>query len=242
MRILAVISGAYGARHVANLRANAPADWRIDAWRVASALPPVIDTPGDHVPHDLAPADLILAVAEQTGVAELIPVVARVTRARAVIAGIDNEEWLPRGLARQLRGRLAEAGVACATPKPLCSLTETRYSVGQGQWVPHDDPDIATFARHFGRPDLFLTIDPGTRRIVTAEVRRDAVCGCARHVAEGLVGTPVDVAEQKAGVLHAHFPCVAGMDRDCDFGDTLRHVSGKITMDDVGEQVNRFRP
>ena len=41
-------------------------------------------------------------------------------------------------------------GVACVTPKPLCSLTETHYNVWRHH-VPYDDPTIAAFARYFGR-------------------------------------------------------------------------------------------
>ena len=50
----------------------------------------------------LPSADLILAFAEHKGVAELLPDIAAMTGAAAVLAPVDNEAWLPRGLARQL--------------------------------------------------------------------------------------------------------------------------------------------
>jgi hypothetical protein len=108
------------------------------------------------------------------------------TAARAVIAPVDNEAWLPRGLARQLRGWLQDMGVTCVTPKPLCSLTETNYSLARRKRIDYDDPWISEFARYFGQPDLHLTLDPKTRTVTGAVVVRDAVCGCARHVAQGL--------------------------------------------------------
>jgi len=240
MRILAVITGAYGARHVANLRAQAPADWEVKEWKAPTALPIVIDDPEDFIPANLPGADLILAVQEHKGVAELVPDVARITGAKAVIAGVDNEAWLPRGLARQLRGWLAEMGVTCVTPKPLCSLTETRYGTGRGKFTEFEDPWIAAFAQHFGRPDLFVTVDPETRKIVAVEVRRDAVCGCAHHTAAGLIGISAEDAGEKAGLLHAHYPCLAGMDMDVDYTDTVLHVSGNITKDQVDAQVKPF--
>ena len=73
-------------------------------------MPPVIDYPEDYLPSSLPPADLILSFAEHKGVAELLPDVCQATGARAVIAAVDNETWLPRGLARQLRGWLAADG------------------------------------------------------------------------------------------------------------------------------------
>jgi hypothetical protein len=240
MRILAVITGEYGQRHVDNIRAHAPDGWQVEVWRAPAVLPPVIDYPEDYLPPGLPPADLLLAFGEHRGVAELIPEVARMTGARAVIAPVDREEWLPRGLARQLRGWLADMDVACATPKPLCSLTETHYNVRR-QRVAHDDPLIAAFARHFGRPDLHIMVDPQARTIAAVEVVRDACCGCVRFVAQGLVGVSADEAEQEAGMLHHHYPCLAGMIKDPDFNDTLMHVSGNILKDQVGEQVRPYK-
>jgi hypothetical protein len=240
MRILAIITGEYGQRHVDNIRTYGPAEWQVEVWRVPAVLPPVIDYPEDYLPASLPPADLILAFGEHRGVAELVPDVARMTGASAVIAPVDREEWLPRGLARQLRGWLAEMGVACVTPKPFCSLTETHYNVRRHR-AEYDDPLIAEFARWFGRPEFHISVDDRARTISAVEVVRDACCGCARHVAQGLVGVSADDAEQEAGLLHHHYPCLAGMGKDPDFNDTPMHVSGNILKERVGEQVRPYK-
>jgi hypothetical protein len=240
MHILAIISGEYGRRHVANIRAHGPADWHVEVWQAPPVLPPVVDYPEDFLPESFPPADLILAFGEHRGVAELIPEVARMTGARAVIAPVDREEWLPRGLARQLRGWLSDIGVACVTPKPLCSLTESHYNVRRHR-VAYDDARIAAFARHFGRPEFRISVDPRTRAITEVEVVRDACCGCARHVADGLVGISADDAEEKAGLLHHHYPCLASMGVDPDFNDTLMHVSGNILKEQIGDQIRAYK-
>jgi hypothetical protein len=242
MRILTIVSaGEYGQRHLANVRQHAPPGWQIESWQAPAAFPLVIDYPEDYLPTSLPPADLLLSFAEHKGVAELLPDIARLTGAKAVIAPVDNEAWLPRGLARQLRGWLEEMEVACATPKPLCSLTESDYLVTRRQRQPYDDPRIAEFARYFGRPQLRLEVDPQTRTIVSAEVIRDTVCGCARHVAAALIGVSADEAEEKAGLAHHHFPCLASMGIDSDFNDTLMHVSGNIMRDEVADQVRPYK-
>ena len=243
MHILAIISGEYGQRHVDNVREHAPSDWTIEVWKAPAILPPIVDYPEDYVPEDLPRADLILSFGENKGIAELLPDVARVTGARSVLAAIDNEAWLPRGLARQLRGWLKKMDVACVTPKPLCSLTETHYRIGRGrqQLIEYDDPLIAEFARYFGKPELRITVDPETRQISAAQVQRDAVCGCARYVAQRLVGVAVDDAEQEAGLLHHHYPCLASMGVDADYGDTLMHISGNVLKDNVGAQIKPFK-
>ena len=133
-----------------------------------------------------------------------------------------------------------DMGVACVTPKPFCSLTETSYNVRRHR-EEYENPVIARFARYFGQPEFRIAVDPRTRDIVKAEVVRDACCGCARHVAQGLVGVGADDAEQQAGLLHHHYPCLASMARDPDFNDTLMHVSGNILKEQVGEQIGAYK-
>ncbi len=127
--------------------------------------------------------------------------------------------------------------VACVTPKPLCSLTESHYSASRRKQIAYEEPLISEFAKHFGQPDIDITVDPDTRMIRSVHVKRDAVCGCASYVAERLVGVSVDEAEEKAGLLHHHYPCLASMGIDTDYGDTLMHVSGNVLKDVVGAQV-----
>ena len=241
MRILAIISGEYGSRHVANIRDHGPSHWQVEVWKAPAAFPLVIDYPEDYLPESLPAADLILSFGEHKGIAELLPDIAKMTGAQAVIASVDNESWLPRGLARQLRGWLEKMGVACATPKPLCSLTEADFGVTRRQRIRYDSPLIREFATYFGQPELEIAVDAETRLIVSARVQRDTVCGCARFVAKRLVGISADEAEEKAGLLHHHYPCLASMGKDVDFGDTLMHVSGNVLKDAVGEQVKPFK-
>lgn len=240
MKILAVISGEYGARHVRNLVQFGPSDWEIKSWQAPAAFPLVIDYPEDYLPPSLPAADLVCSFAEHKGVIELIPDIVRMARASAVLAPVDSEIWLPRGLARQLKEWLERMGVACATPKPLCSLTEFDYGVTRRQRQLYDNPLIAEFARYFGQPSFKISIDPETSQISSATVERDAVCGCARYVAEHLVGISADDAVEKAGLLHHHFPCLASMGVDSDFGDTLMHISGNVFRDDIASQVKPY--
>jgi len=241
MRILAVNTGDYGARHVSNICKRKPEDWEVEIFQAPVLLPVVIDYPEDYLPAELPRADLVLSFAEHKGVAELLPDIVRLCGGRAVIAPVDNEAWLPRGLARQLRGWLDAMGIVCVTPKPLCTLTENRYRISRTDWIEFDDALIAAFARHFGQPEMEISVDPQTKEIVSVEVHRDAVCGCASHVAEGLIGVSVEDAEKQAGLLHHHYPCLASMGIDSDYGDTLMHISGNIIKDVIGRQVRPFK-
>src|SRR5512137_2180018 len=129
MRLLVVINGEYGQRHVDNLRAHAPDGWQIEVWKAPRLLPPIVDDADEFLPPQLPSADLILSLGEHPGVATLLPDIAKMTGATAVIAPIDNAAWLPNGLARQVEGWLKRMNVVSVFPKPFCSLTETTYNV-----------------------------------------------------------------------------------------------------------------
>jgi hypothetical protein len=236
LRVLAVTQGLWGERIASNVAAHAPSDWVVRSWSAPRALSPVVDDPEDILPPTLPPSDLILALGEVAGAAQLIPEIARKTGARSVIAPIDRNESLPPGLVGQLRRWLDELGVASVFPKPFCSLTEASHN-RTPLVTAHDDPLIRRFARHFGRPQFRATVEGG--RILGLEVVRDAACGCARHVAAGLTGCEVDGAVEAAGMLHHHYPCLASMNKDPDYQDTLMHVSGNILKDSLREEIQQ---
>ncbi len=240
MNVLAVVSGEYGRRIANSVRQHGPSAWQVAEWTAPAHFPIIIDEPRDFLPKALPPADLILALGEHPGIAELLPEVAKMTGARALIAPVDRVEWMPKGLANQLRGWLQEVGVTSVFPKPFCSLTENSYSV-RGQRVEYTDPLIAEFARYFGKPRVRVSVDPTSKTISAVQVERDAACGCTRYIAEGIVGHHVNDAEFQAGMLHHHYPCLASMGIDPDYSDTLMHVSGDIARDAFAAAVKPHR-
>lgn len=237
MRILAIVQGRYGQRIATNVERQRPDGWVVTTWTAPPVLPPVIDYPEEFLPEELPSADLILSLGEHPGVAELLPEIVALSAAQAVIAPIDNQAWLPPGLMRQVARWLAAQGVTVVFPKPFCSLTETSYDTGRRQSVPYRDRHISAFARRFGRPHFQVTYDGDQEGIGAIQVLRDTPCGCASYVAERIAGIGADEAEQEAGLLHHHYPCLASMGIDPDYSDTLMHVSGNILKAEISEGI-----
>jgi hypothetical protein len=234
LRVLAVWQGTWGERIAANVRDHAPASWHVETWSAPRGIPAIVDDPEDYLPTAFSSTELVLSLGETAGLAQLIPDIVRKTGARAVIAPVDFNEALPPGLIRQVTGWVEPLGAAIVFPKPFCSLTPT--TINRTPLVQaYDDPLIRAFAEVFGKPSFDIRVAAG--RIATVEVRRDAACGCARHVAEGLVGLPVDQAVEAAGMFHHHFPCLASMNQDADYFDTLMHVSGDYLRDAVKDEI-----
>lgn len=236
-RVLAVTQGLWGERIAQNVMAHAPRDWEVNVWAAPRLIPPVVDDPDEFLPAELPGTDLLLALGEVPGLAQLIPDIVRMTGARAVLAPIDRSESLPSGLALQLEGWLAEAGVPIVFPMPFCSLTPETINRPPRKTA-YDDPLIGRFATHFGQPVFEVEVEKD--RIARIQVLRDAACGCARHVAEGLVGMAVEDAAEEAGLLHHHFPCLASMNKDLEYQDTLMHVSGNILKESLKHEIQPY--
>lgn len=242
MRILTIIQGLYGRRITENLQRAAIPGWHVESWTLPTVLPQVIDYPEDYLPATLPAADLLLALGEHPGVGELLPEIAQLCGARAALIPIDNVAYLPPGLMRQVAGWLDSIGVATVFPTPFCSLTETTYNAYR-RVRSYDVPLVAEFARHFGQPAYALTCGEtgGATTITGVEVLRDSPCGCAHHVAAGLVGIDVEEAEHIAGMRHHHYPCLASMAMVPEYNDTLMHVSGHLLKDEVTREVKPFK-
>ncbi|NIM93173.1 MAG: hypothetical protein GTO18_05625 [Anaerolineales bacterium] len=235
--ILALAQGQWGERIAANIQQTAPPHWVIEIWHAPRVLPPIIDDPEDFLPESLPKASLVIALGETAGLAQLVPDAVSLCGAKAVIAPIDNNESLPPGLARQLEGWLEDMDVPSVFPKPFCSLTETTYNQ-KPRVISYDNEIIREFAHYFGRPSFSVSIEEGI--ISDVQVKRDSACGCAFAVAEGLPGTPVDDAVNRTGMLHHHFPCLASMNQDPDYHDTLMHVSGHILQDEIKREIEEY--
>jgi len=240
LRLLVVIQGLYGQRIADHIRREAPDHWLVDQWVVPPVLSGPTRDPRELLPAALPAAELILSLAESPDVATLLPDIVQMTGAKGVIAPIDDAAWLPNDRVNQLRQGLEQLNVACAFPKPFCSLAETHYNVRE-HVVSFEDGPIREFARHFGQPALKVLVDADARTLHQVEVLRDSPCGCARYVAEKLVGLPVDVAERQAEMLCRQFPCLASTTVDDDYQDTLLHVSNCIFQGMLQSRLKPFK-
>jgi thymidylate synthase len=233
VRLLVVVQGQWGQRIADHIQQTAPPDWEVSARQGPTAIPTPLDDPAEFLhewlresmPAGLPPSDLLLVLTESAGMTDLVPDLAHLCRAEAVIVPVDRRPWAPPGLARQVRQRLEGMGVACVLPMPFCSLMPA-----EGQ-----HPLIRQFAQRYGRPEVQCAVKGGpldprglsdvpirthppecthSLCITACHVIREAPCGNTRYVAARLAGTPVDQAVEQAGLLHHYYPCWGGMDVD----------------------------
>ena len=182
-----------------------------------AALPHLLETPGDLVPTDVPPHDVLLAIHVHEQV--LVEVARQCSRwgTRGIIAPIEARGWVGGAAQAEAETICRDAGIEIAFPKPFCSLDPPAGSV------------LARFRRefHVGRPEVRLDVRDG--RIERAHVEVSAPCGATYCVARWLEGKRIDDDLRYQVVskrLHA-YPCTASMEWDHDLGDTIMHVAGQ---------------
>jgi hypothetical protein len=216
LRLIVFTQGSYGERILENLRLRAPQDWVIHESVIPGGLPSMIEEPGEIV-EGLGLSgewDLVLFMGESPSAFTLLPSILDKIKVDQVIAPVDDYEWLPRGLERQVGDEVEEMGVKIVFPRTFCTL------------VPVGVPHIDTFAEVFGAPGLKVEVVDGEVNCV--DVLRGAPCGSTHYMAEKLPGTSIDDAKPRAGTLVQIYPCLASRRVDRFFGDSPIHVAGKL--------------
>ena len=216
MRLIVFTQGAYGERILENLRRRAPPDWVIEDSVIPGNLPAMIEEP-ERIVESMGldgTWDLVLFMGESPSAFTLIPCILENLGVGAMIAPVDDYNWLPRGLERQIGCEIEEMGVDIVFPRTFCTL------------VPVGVPHIDTFAEAFGAPGLKVEVVDG--EVSCIDVLRGAPCGSTHYMAEKLPGTKVGDAKPRAGTLVQIYPCLASRRVDRFFGDAPIHIAGKL--------------
>ena len=180
-------------------------------------LPYLLEEPGDYLPADVPPHDVLIAVNIHEQV--LVEAVRRCRDwgARGIVAPLEAADWLSASARSEIESAAAEAGVEVAMPKPFCDFDPPAGTL------------LAEFRRrfHIGKPDVELTVRNG--QVERAYVHVSAACGATYYVARWLEGRSVDDDlryDVVAKRLHS-YPCTASMKWDDQLGDTVMHVAGE---------------
>lgn len=221
------VGGRYAERVVAHLSAVSPGN--VEAYQVPRSLPPVLDDATDYLPSELGAGEVIIAINIHPELLLEIPHVVGGGRPRALIAPIEDPNWVKPGLQRQVTQACAKNEMESAFPKPFCSLEAIT-------------PAIAEFCQQFavGATAFKLRITAG--KVSAAEVVRGSPCGLTSFVAQELVGLPADDSlPEKAGQLHHSYPCLASMSLDPATGETVMHASLYMIRDSVAKALAEAR-
>ncbi|MCZ7405856.1 MAG: DUF166 domain-containing protein [Candidatus Methanoperedens sp.] len=193
--ISVITRGKYGHRLIENIKKNS--DFKVSTIEIPESLPDFIEAPSDFLANlnldkSIFSSDLIIAYILHPDLTPEIVRLAGENGARAVI--------IAGGAARA--GGLSELQKISEKYNMHIEIHEICCDIEQcGNEV------VDEFASCFGRPKLKITTKAGL--ITKVEVLRGAPCGSTWHMAKGLVGTGIQDAPAKAGLLVQQYPCRA---------------------------------
>jgi len=197
--------------------------------RMPENLPPFIENPEKYLPQSLPNCDIILAIGMHPDLLTAIPAIVKRTSAKAVIVPIENRNWCPRGIKRQIEEELEKAGVEHAFPKPFCSLEE------------RGKPVIAAFMKQYGVGKPLVEVDVTDEMISEARVIRSAPCGSTWYVVQQIKKSRISQIEDTVAVAHHSYPCTASMDVDPEFKEPILHIAGYNIREAVKDAIERGR-
>ncbi len=148
------------------------------------------------------------------------------TKAKAVIAPVDNPSWLPQGIINQISNDLEELNIQYSFPMPFCSMNPNTGS-----------PLIDEFASKFGRPELQIKLKDNV--IQEIKILRGSPCGSTHYMSKGISGLQKNQADKRAGLLIQIFPCLASRSNITSNKKPLIHIAAHIAMSSVVKSLSK---
>jgi hypothetical protein len=248
VRIYVVYTGEFGERVIGNLvndksfckvcgasctdcRWNpnwSYADKIIGVSTLPDNLPIIVDDPETYMPKNPPKCDILLSIGIHPDLASTLPLLAKQTEAKAVIAPVEDPKWISRGVQNELEKQLSEMGIENAFPKPFCALEPTGA------------PVIDSFIKELriGRP-LMRVILQGAR-ITSTEVLRSSPCGCTWYIAETIKNHSLIGLEERIALSHHSYPCTASMEDDPVLKEKILHKAGYMAREAVKRAIDEF--
>jgi hypothetical protein len=186
--------------------------------RVAPASSGMVDDPRELLKGArLHQCDLLMLVGVHHDLLASAEILVEETNAKAVIAPVEESNWLPPGLRAQVKENLDDLGVESAFPKPFCTL-----QLGEGKLI---DQFIERY--RIGSPICNIQLKDGI--ISEVRVERSAPCGCTWYIAQKVRGQDISNHENlfdSIAKAHHAFPCTGSMNVDRELGDAPLHIAG----------------
>ena len=187
-----ILRGKYGSRLVDTVRSKT--DMEVIVAEIPTYLPDFIDEPDEFfstLDFDMKvfDADIIITYSLHP---DITPEIARMA-GRAGVCALIVPGGASKAPVKELEDISKEYGIFIEVDEICCNV--------------ESDPTTDDFTCFFGNPVLDVEIKDG--KVSKVNVIRGAPCGSTWYMAEALVGTPIEEAGPKAGLLVSQYPCRA---------------------------------
>ncbi|MFW6159200.1 MAG: DUF166 family protein, partial [Planctomycetota bacterium] len=143
-------------------------------------LPYLLEQPEEHLPRDVPPHDILLAIHIHEQVLLEVLRACPAWGTRGVVVPLEAPDWVSGSARQQAADMCRHNDIQIDFPKPFC------------RFDPPADGPLDQFRRsfHIGQPDVRLDVQDG--RIENTHVDVSAACGATYYVARWLEGRRVD--------------------------------------------------
>ncbi|WP_135606608.1 DUF166 domain-containing protein [Methanococcoides sp. NM1] len=191
-KIGVILRGKYGSRLVETVRSKT--DMEVIVAELPAYLPDFIDEPeeffsGLDFDTKVFDADIIITYSLHP---DITPQIARMA-GKAGVRALIVPGGASKAPVKELEDISKEYGIFIEVDEICCNVAS--------------DPATDDFTCFFGNPVLDVEVKDG--KVAKVNVIRGAPCGSTWHMAEALVGTPVEEAGPKAGLIVSQYPCRA---------------------------------
>ncbi|MHA1368826.1 MAG: DUF166 domain-containing protein [Promethearchaeota archaeon] len=201
---------------------------------IEGEMPVFIEDPEPYFPKHVPDGiDVLIPIGLHVDILSGVPGFAARNKIPAVIVPVEDKNWVPFGLQKQLELELDKLGIQYAFPRPFCTLD-----------VDENDESKSLIRRFMdtfkiGKPIIKLRIK--NDMIMDGHIVRTQPCGAAFYIIQQIRSTKIyDTAvtlDERISLAHHSFPCSASMDKDPILGDSPLHVAGYLARDSVHEAI-----
>ena len=190
-----ITRGKYGHRLIENIKKNS--EFKISSIELPESLPDFIEAPGDFiasldVDKTVLASELVIAyILHPDLTPEFVRLAGENGAGTVIIAGGMSRA----GSHPELKNLSEKHNMHVEVHEICCDIEKC------------DDMVVDEFNSCFGRPEIKITTRKGI--ITNVEVVRGAPCGSTRHMAKSLLGTNMNDAPARSGLLVQQYPCRA---------------------------------
>ncbi|MBD3350729.1 MAG: thymidylate synthase [Candidatus Lokiarchaeota archaeon] len=195
---------------------------------VPEDLPVFVEEPENYLPDTIPNTDVVIAIQIHPDILTALPELLHNNNVQALIVPVEDGDWVPMGLQKQVEEELNKYNIQYAFPRPYCSL------------MPNNQPLIQRFIEYFqiGQPKLNLITK--NNKIIEGNVEISSPCGCAWYLMRELLRYKPEIDDKLKEMIskaHHSYPCNASMNTDIILKDAPLHIAGYIHRLEVYQAI-----
>ncbi|MBY9007718.1 MAG: hypothetical protein KGD63_13310 [Candidatus Lokiarchaeota archaeon] len=216
--------------------------------QITKNIPQFIDNPKNYFPKHLPSLDYLLIFGIHRDLLVGLPEYLKNKKIKGVIIPIEDSQWVPPGLQKQVLEEFERWDIQAAFPRPFCTLNKEEDEYNRiGFNLTNRFDYISLFVDYFkiGKPLISLKLNESGTSIKDAFIVRSAPCGSTHYVLQKLKGIELknrnldlSLIYENISKAHCSYPCYASMKYDSLLNESILCIGDIIIKNAVMKALN----